>query len=151
VLDGVYNNGGSIQLTNAWEVDAWYEHYWSPLWRTSLFGAYSKIMYGGTGSALLYGGLSNPAQNALGVLTATPGTAPNMDFAIAQIGTKTSWMPVKDLTFSAEVIYSRLMPSYSGTFTNGATQGVSGAAPGAIYTVGSQNIFNGAVQVIRSF
>jgi hypothetical protein len=75
--------------------------------------------------------------------------------ATVQIGTKTSWMPVKDLTFSAEFLYSRVMPSFSGTFTNTAslTAGpfVAGASSGSVYTVGAQNIFNGAVQVIRSF
>jgi hypothetical protein len=156
VLDGVYANGTSIQLSNAWSVDAWYEHYWNPQWRTSVFGAYSKIMYGATGSALLFAGLSDPTRNTTtGFLTATPGTTPNMDVATVQIGTKTSWMPVKDLTFSAEFLYSRVMPSFSGTFTNTAslTAGpfVAGASSGSVYTVGAQNIFNGAVQVIRSF
>jgi hypothetical protein len=154
VLDGVYQNGSTIALTNAWEVDAWFEHYWTPQWRTSLYGGYSKISYGGAGgaaSALLFQGLSDPTRNtATGWINAGTSNG-NMDFAIAQVGTKTSWMPVKDLTFSFEFIYSRLMPSLTGTFTNSPTPYITASQPGSVYTIGSQNIFNGAVQAIRSF
>ena len=48
VLDGVYSGlnaatGSSINLSNAWEVTGFYEHYWNPAWRTSVFGNYSSI------------------------------------------------------------------------------------------------------------
>jgi hypothetical protein len=73
-----------------------------------------------------------------------------MKFATAQVGTKTSWTPVKDLTFSAEFIYSRLINNLNGTFVT-AAGGVPGAAAGTTYNLGSMNVYNGAVQVIRSF
>jgi hypothetical protein len=31
-----------IQQSDAWSVSAFYEHYWNPAWRTSLFGNYSQ-------------------------------------------------------------------------------------------------------------
>jgi hypothetical protein len=151
VLDGVYSgtngtNGTSINLSNAWEVTAFYEHYWNPAWRTSVFANYSAISYG-AGSAQLIAGLSNPAQNpTMGSLSVTGG---NMNFATAQVGTKTSWTPVKDLTFSADFIYSRMMQNLTGTFTN--TGAISGSQTGAVYALGNQNVYVGAVQALRSF
>jgi hypothetical protein len=41
------------------------------------------------------------------------------------------------------------MPKATGTFTN--TTAVTGAAAGTVYTIGSQNVYNGAVQILRSF
>jgi Porin subfamily len=154
VLDGIYTgtngaNGTSISLSNAWSADAWFEHYWNPQWRTSVFGAFSHISYGAAGNAFM---TSLATGSTLGTLTLTNSSA---DLSTTQIGTKTSWMPVKDLTFSAEFIYSRIAPSASGTFSQGgsatATGFISGASAGGIWTLGAQNVYNGAVQVIRSF
>jgi hypothetical protein len=155
VLDGVYSgtsaaNGTKINLSNAWEVSGFYEHYWNPAWRTSVFGNYSQISYGGAGDALLMANLSG-ALPTTGRFVATPGTnGGSMKFATAQVGTRTAWTPVKDLTISAEFIYSRLINNLNGTFVTTAG-GVPGAAAGTVYTMGSQNVYNGAVQILRSF
>jgi hypothetical protein len=74
-----------------------------------------------------------------------------MKFATAQVGTKTSWTPVKDLTISGEFIYSRMINSLTGTFVNTTAGAIPGAAAGTTYTLGSQNVYTGAVQVLRSF
>jgi hypothetical protein len=161
VLDGLFNagfNGGQIQKSNAWEVDASFEHYWSPQWRSSIFGGYSHISYGSTGDAMLFAAFgaagaglpggklasSSAAGTSLaGVVNATG----SFDFGVAQVGTKTSWQPVKDLTFSVEFLYSRLNQNLTGTYT--------GTLPGKVspqtYTLSDQNLYNGAVQVLRSF
>ena len=73
-----------------------------------------------------------------------------MKFATAQVGTKTAWTPVKDLTISAEFLYTRMINNLNGTFVTTAG-GVPGAATGTTYTMGSQNVYNGAVQILRSF
>jgi hypothetical protein len=157
VLDGVYSGlgtaaspGTSIQLSNAWEVSAFYEHYWNPAWRTSLFGNYSSISYGAAGDAMLMANLAS-ALPTTGHFVATPGTTGgSMKFATAQVGTRTAWTPVKDLTISAEFIYSRLINNLDGTFVT-AAGGIPGAAAGTAYTLKDQNIYNGAVQILRSF
>jgi hypothetical protein len=156
ILDGVYSGlgtaaspGTSISLSNAWEVSAFYEHYWNPAWRTSLFGNYSHISYGAAGNAALVANLASATLNPNGTFLITNGTA---DMSTAQVGSRTAWTPVKDLTFSAEFVYSRLMPKATGTFVNGATTPIlSGGPVGGVYTIGAQNIYNGAVQVLRSF
>ena len=53
IADGVYDNnlnGTSnseipIQLTNAWSVNAGYEHFWNQRWRTSVYGGYTRVWY----------------------------------------------------------------------------------------------------------
>jgi hypothetical protein len=158
VLDGVFAPGGQVQTSKAWQVDAAFEHYWTPQWRTSVYGSYSKISYGAAGDALLFAafgaggrlgtqGASTAAISPItaGVLNATG----SFDLNIVQVGTKTAWTPVKDLTFSAEFIYSRLGQNLTGTYTNGA--GLTGQTAGQTYSLGNQNTYNGAVQAIRSF
>jgi hypothetical protein len=160
VLDGVYSGlgtaaspGTAITLSNAWEVTAFYEHYWNPAWRTSVFGNYSSISYGATGDAALIANLATIGGigPTTGHFVATPGTnGGSMKFSTAQVGTKTSWTPVKDLTFPAEFIYSRMMNNLNGTFVT-AAGGIPGAAADTVYTLKSQNVYSGAVQVLRSF
>jgi hypothetical protein len=110
-----------------------------------LFGSYSKITYGAAGNTLL--AALGSTLNTIGFISAV--TSGNADFSVGEIGTKTSWMPVKDLTFSAEFLYARIMPNFTGTFTNGRF--ISGAQGGSVWTIGAQNSYSGSVQVIRSF
>ncbi|MFX8106665.1 porin, partial [Acinetobacter baumannii] len=82
--------------TKVWAVQGGYEHNWSPYWQTSVFGAYVHVDYNDNASAILRGSL--PA----GFLLA--GSNYNPDFNIWQIGTRTAWTPVKNLTFSGELL-----------------------------------------------
>ncbi|MCX7318317.1 MAG: porin [Hyphomicrobiales bacterium] len=146
VLDGVYTNGGQIQQSEAWSVVGFYEHYWNPAWRTSLFGSYSAISYGDSGNALLAAAFA-PGRT-LGSNNGTlVGSTNNFDFAIAQIGSRTAWTPVKNLTLSAEFTYSRLEQKLDGSLTGLAVSG----RPTGTYAVQNQNLYNGSVQILRSF
>jgi hypothetical protein len=155
VLDGVFSPGGQTQLSDSWEVSAFYEHYWNPAWRSSVWGNYSHISYGDAGNAMLAAAFS-PAGGRLGTSSTTSsgatagslsGTTNNFDFGIAQVGTVTSWTPVRNLTLSAEFTYSRLDQSLDGTYTGS----VSGKPAGQTYQIKDQNIYSGAVQILRSF
>jgi len=151
VLDGVYGPTGGVQQSEAWAVSAFYEHYWNPAWRTSVFGNYSHISYGEGGNALL------AASFAAGRTTATGGTTTigtlagstgNFDLGLAQIGTRTAWTPVRNLTLSAQFTYSRLEQNLGGTWSGN----VNGRAqPAGGYAVTNQNHYNGSVQILRSF
>ena len=65
--DGVYGGSGAarhtratatgISLTTGWNVNAAYEHFWSPRWRTSLYGGYAEVSYGSAANAMLCGQL----------------------------------------------------------------------------------------------
>jgi hypothetical protein len=161
VLDGVYGPGGSIQQSSSWEVSGYYEHYWAPAWRTSVFGSYSHISYGASGNALLAGAFASTARgfgtnsSAAGATSAgfLSGTSNNFDFAIAQIGTRTAWTPVQNLTLSAEFTYSRLDQELGGIYNLTSATGKLGGpvGVGVPYAIRDQNLYNGAVQILRSF
>ncbi|MGM4906759.1 porin [Tardiphaga sp. 866_E4_N2_1] len=159
VLDGVFTNGGQIIQSEAWQVSAFYEHYWNPAWRTSLFGNYSHVSYGDGNAAMLAafsaapGATGGPGFNSSAAGAARAGTfagTGNFDLGLAQIGTRTAWTPVQNLTLSAQFTYSRLDQNLSGTYTT-AAGGMSGKPGGAIFTLGDQNLYNGSVQILRSF
>jgi len=147
VLDGVYTAGGQVQQSEAWAVSAFYEHYWNPAWRTSVFGNYSHISYGDAGNAILAAafapGRATGVGSNNGVLTGSTG---NFDLGLAQIGTRTAWTPVRNLTLSAQFTYSRLEQNLGGTFTGSVT-----GRPAGDYAVTNQNHYNGSVQILRSF
>jgi hypothetical protein len=145
VLDGVYGAGTGISKSNAWQAAAFYEHYWSPAWRTSVFGTYSRISYGSTGDALLLAA-ANAGRLSTGFTTATG----SFDLALAAVGTRTAWSPVKDLTFAAEVTYVRLDQHLNGTFTATGTA-IPGQPAGSTFVLKDQNLYQGAVEVRRNF
>ncbi|MDB5620074.1 porin [Tardiphaga sp.] len=153
ILDGVFGAGTGVQQSTAWEVSAYYEHYWDNKWRTSLFGNYSHISYGAAGDALLFSAFNS---GRLGYSTstgsATAGTLNangSFDLGLVQIGTRTAWTPVQNLTLSAEFSYSHLGQDLNGTYTSTASGVTSKAAQ--TYQLKDQNLYNGSVQILRSF
>ncbi|WP_315832009.1 porin [Bradyrhizobium prioriisuperbiae] len=145
ILDGVYGNGTSIEKSDAWQVAAFYEHYWTPQWRTSLFGSYSHIGYGSGGNSLLL-----TAANAGRLSTGFTNATGSFDLALAEVGTRTAWTPVKDLTLAAEFTYVRMDQHLNGTFTSTGTS-IPGVAAGTQFQLKDQNLFQGAVEIRRNF
>jgi hypothetical protein len=145
VLDGVYANGTGISKSDAWQAAAFYEHYWNPEWRTSVFGSYSHISYGSTGNSLLLA-MANAGRLTTGFTTATG----SFDLALAELGTRTAWSPVKDLTLAAEFTYVRLDQHLNGTFTTTGTA-IPGSAAGTTFQLKDQNLYQGAVEIRRNF
>jgi hypothetical protein len=125
-----------LQLTTGWGFRGAFNHNWDPYWSTSLFGGIAGLSYsstaktlfcntfvtnagvpikgtglvtngGGTGAALGVAAFGNPAVPS----ACDPG------FTISEIGLVTRWTPVKNLTFSAEVLYAFLHTNMSGTAT----------------------------------
>jgi hypothetical protein len=74
-----------------------------------------------------------------------------MKFSSIQVGTKTAWQPVKNLTFSADFMYTRLDQNLTGTYTTGTTASVVGAPAGRVFTLNDQNIYQLQLQAQRSF
>jgi len=123
VGDGVFGgtnaaNGTGIEKSTAWGFRGGYTHNWDPYWNTSLFGSYSAVRWSDAGAALIC------STGVLRTTTLAGGTC-NPDFNIWQIGSITRWTPVKNLTFSGEVMYTGLdqnMHGLVGPTTVGATK-----------------------------
>ncbi|MDB5655356.1 MAG: porin [Tardiphaga sp.] len=132
------NPGGTgMQLANDFGARLFYEHYWNPNWRTSLYGVYARHENTGTGNAIMLASYRAAFGN---------GVNGDANFTVYQVGTRTAWTPVKNLTFSAELQYAWMDTGLSGVinpvgFTN-RTNAV---------TLGSQGTFVGQVQALRSF
>jgi hypothetical protein len=86
--------GGQLFLTDAWSINAHYEHAWTPALRTSVYGGYAAIEYPGGAKRLICGG-------ACGVL--------NPDFGFWQVGSRTQWAPWKgQLNVGVDVVYTAI-------------------------------------------
>lgn len=136
-----------LQLSDDYGIRAWYEHYWNPAWRTSLFGAFMRHEFNSTATSLLLAKGFSAA--GIGGATLTAGTTGNFNFNIWQIGSRTAWTPVKDLTFGAEVMYTRIDQNLNGAIALSATS--VPMKPAATYELKDQGVVSGVVQVIRSF
>ena len=128
--DAVFAPGGSLQLIETWGMRGAFNHNWSPTWSSSLFGAYATVNYNGTSKALMCGVGGTVAAN-LGA-----GSTCNPDYNIGQIGANLRWTPVKNLTFTAEAVYSMLDQKYSGTVVLPAN---TAGKPAGAYTLGDQD------------
>ena len=150
LYDGVYGNGGGIEKTKAWGFRGGYEHNWSPEWQTSVYGSYIKVDYNNNASALICG----RQLQAIGALTggaAANGYTCNPDFAIWQVGTRTAWTPVKNLTLSGEVLYTTLDQSNTGSITTTGANLIGGFKPAGTYDYKDQGIVSGQFRVRRTW
>jgi hypothetical protein len=124
VYGGVTSNGTAtgLQLTTAWGVNAGYEHFWSPQWRTSLYGGYAQTNYNSQANALLcsaYGAGTGQGINAV----ATPGC--DMNWTQWWIGSRTQWNVTKDFYMGLDVAYVKFE---SATLPGGVTGGTLSTA-----------------------
>jgi hypothetical protein len=161
--DGVYVPGvggtGGIILTQAWGIRGAFNHNWNANWSSSLFGSYSSVRYdGGTndninglGNTTAKGAycaafaVSHPGQAAAG--NAAGNYTCNPDYNVSQLGVLTRWTPVKNLAFSAEVMWTHLDQKMSGSSVFTATA----PKPAALYEFRDQNTVHLQVRAQRNF
>ena len=148
LYDGVYANGGGIEKTKVWGFRGGYVHNWTPNWETGVFGSYTKVDYNNNASAAICGAQQRAAGGAVNQVN---GYSCNPDFAIWQIGTRTAWTPVQNLTFSGEVMYSVLDQSNTGSINVAAANGIGGFKPAGVYDYKDQGIWSGNLRVRRTW
>jgi hypothetical protein len=112
---------GSIHLTEAFGFRGAFNHNWDPYWSTSLFGGLGFVRYDGVAKANLCASIALvvPGQNV--------SYTCNPNFDVTMLGVVTRWTPVKNLTFSAEALWTHLHDGFSGVsglFSPGAPQPV---------------------------
>ena len=117
VTGGTINSVGGVgpqglDLTTAWGVNAAYEHFWSPRWRTSLYGGYAAVSYNSGGNGTLCAAIGpslSPTGNGQvsgGIYVANPGC--DMDWQTWWVGSRTQWNVTKDFYMGVDVLYSKL-------------------------------------------
>ena len=111
-------NASDLELTTAWNVNAAYDHFWNPRWRTSLYGGYAAVSYNDRGNviACAFGG-SGSGRGTTAI--ATPGCDNN--WSTWWLGSRTQWNVTKDFYMGLDVMYSKLssasLPADTTTFT----------------------------------
>src|ERR1700742_1176824 len=148
ISDGVFGGAGQtgIQLTNSWGARTAYNHNWDPFWSSSLFAGVVSLNYGNTAKNLwchTYSLAATPAGNINNITNCDPG------FTLWQVGTVTRWTPVKNLTFSGEVMYSELDTNMRGSVFGSQTS----AFPTSVgtYTFKNQGTVEAEFRVQRNF
>jgi len=146
ITDGVYGGWqtpfqSGVQLTRGWGFRGAFNHNWSPEWSSSLFGGIASISYNDTAKALWclsYGGTLPNGTAVAGVggghpATPVAGSGYTCDpgFTMSQIGLVTRWTPVKNLTFSSEVLYAYLKTNMTGIATGTTSSSFPVAGGGA--------------------
>ncbi len=140
--DGVFTNGGNIEKTSAWGIRGAFNHNWNPNWSSSVFGSYTAVTYSNNGKNLFCTGFGT----AVGGLNATYSCNP--DFNIAQVGFRTIWTPVKNLSISGEVVWMGLDQKMAGT--TGAVKPAD-TKPTASYEFKDQNTVLVGFRARRNF
>ena len=133
---------GSLHLTTAYGVRGAFNHNWDPYWSSSLFGSYSAVRYDGTAKLELCNTFT-----AARVTNPSANYSCNPDFNVAMLGVVTRWTPVKNLTFSAEVLGFFLDQKYTGA----AVLGPSAPKPTTVYEFKDQSAVSLNVRVQRNF
>ena len=96
------------ELTTAWNVNAAYEHFWSPRWRTSVYGGYAEVKYSDTANNILCTTIGG------GNFTVVAGQRPvaaagcDNNWNTWWVGTRTQWNVTKDFYMGVDVLYSKL-------------------------------------------
>ena len=137
---------GDIKLVEAFGIRGAFNHNWDPYWSSSLFGSYSAVRYGGNSLDITTakGQWCNNFNAGKGL---SADYSCNPDFNIAQLGVVTRWTPVKNLTFSAEVMWTALDQKFSGA----ATMTPTAPKPAATYEFKDQNTVTFNVRAQRNF
>jgi hypothetical protein len=129
---------GTIHLTEAYGVRGAFNHNWDPYWSSSLFGSYAAVRYDGFSSGVICARIA---------VTPVAGSTCNPDYNISQLGVVTRWTPVKNLTFSAEVMWFHLDQKFSGA----ALFAANGPKPAAVYEFKDQDTVSLNVRAQRNF
>jgi hypothetical protein len=105
---------GKLHLTEAYGVRGAFNHNWDPYWSTSVFGSYSAVRYDNT-AKFYYCSIYTASAATGGAAAKSADYSCNPDYNVSQLGVVTRWTPVKNLTFSAEVMWFHLDQKFTGT------------------------------------
>ena len=120
------SNTTGLNLTETLVINAAYEHFWNPQWRTSVYGGWATVDYNDQANAMLCSNLSttNVALGNGGTgTTARARTGCDTNWSVWWVGTRTQWNVTKDFYMGLDVIYQKLntmsMPNGTSPVHNG--------------------------------
>jgi hypothetical protein len=142
----VPGSASGCELTSAWGFNASFEHYWTPSWHQSLYGAYYQVKYGTTANAMLCSAETFGA----GIGTAAVAAAGcSNNWSDWGIGTRLQWDVTKTFYLGVEVLYSEMRGATTGSATNAI--GTPLSAGGATLQESSASSWMVSVRAHRDF
>jgi hypothetical protein len=149
ITDGVFVNGGQLELTTTWTVGAGYEHYWLANVSTGVYGNYTQVRYNDNviNSRLFCGNAGASAANQN--IRVGSGVECDPGFNFWQVGMVNNWYPVAGFRLAVDVQYTRIETAFEGqAVTLSKTQGLR---PTGVYTAKDQGILAVTFRAQRSF
>jgi hypothetical protein len=140
-LPAANGGDGAIHLTTAYGMRGAFNHNWDAHWSSSLFRSYSAVRYDNVAKTNICTNYTTPAKAVSADFTCNP------DFNVSQLGVITRWAPVKNLTFSAELMWFHLDQKFTGAATLGATA----PKPAAVYAFKDQDAISLQLRAQRNF
>jgi hypothetical protein len=154
--DGVYGGkqfdgtNTNVNLTTAWGLNAGYEHFWTPRWRTSLYGGWASVSYNSQANSILCV-LQGDGNGRTGTLALANAGCDN-NWSSWYVGSRTQWNVTKDFYMGLDVAYLKVegMSTSTGLITGG---GVIPANTNTAFVknVDNENIWMARFRVHRDF
>jgi hypothetical protein len=172
VTDGVYDNATSttnltatqLELTTVWGVNAFYQHFWNPKWRTSLYGGYTEVDYNGNAQTIINShlpggggvpvcgpGVFGAVQPPIGI-TPGVGNACSPNFSWWQVGSRTQWNPHPDLDIGVDVTWNHLNTAYNSNGLANVALAANGAQSACVgCKIEDQDVVSVMFRIQRNF
>jgi hypothetical protein len=104
---GVVVNGTGCNLTSAWQVNASFEHYWTPQFHESFYGGIEEVRYNSQANAILCVAEGSAGSKGSGAI-AVAGAGCNNNFDIWTAGSRFQYDFTKTLYIGVDFLYSHL-------------------------------------------
>jgi porin-like protein len=151
LTDGVFDTGTDVHLTTVWGVNGFYQHFWNPRWRTSLYGGYVEVDYDNSAKALINAHVSGCGGVAtISAFTPLAGNSCSPDTSWWQVGTRTQWNPHPDLDIGLDVLWTHLNTAYKGP-SSFAASGARPACVGTACSLDDQDVLSVYFRLQRNF
>ena len=117
-VGGVATNTTGCQLTTGWGFNVSYEHYWTPNWHESFFGAYGAVSYNASANTQLCSaeGFGSGQGSA-----ASANTGCNNNWNTWGVGSRLQWDVTKSFYIGVEALYDVVNSGQPGTTAVKAT------------------------------
>ncbi|HEX4557126.1 MAG TPA: porin [Xanthobacteraceae bacterium] len=162
LTDGVFDADTAVELTTVWGINGFYQHFWNPKWRTSLYGGYVQVDYNAAATNMINarfgagGATACAAPAAAATFTAimpAAGNACSPDWSMWQVGSRTQWNPHPELDIGIDVMWTRLNTAFRGPATAVAASGArpACASPTGGCSIDDQDVVSAMFRIQRNF
>jgi len=148
VYGGLVTTGTAtgLNLTTAWNVNASYEHFWNPQWRTSVYGGYAEVSYNTQANAIVCATVVGGGVGVGATAVATAGC--NNDWNQWWAGSRTQWNVTPDFYLGVDVAYNKIHGLSTPT---GLAGGFAAGTDTSLRTVDDQDNWQVRFRVHRDF